>query len=131
MRHVTWVMVLVLAFQGSGMAVQTDTSAAAQQNASQQALKAKSEVQKRGVGKHSRVRVIEVGGIEIKGFISKISDDSFEVTDNKTGKVEVIPYRDVKKVKGPGLSKAENVVIGIGIGIAVLVALFYAIYPKT
>ena len=70
-------------------------------------------------------------GTEIKGYISKIEENSFDVTDRKSGKVVAISYVDVDKVRGPGLSKAADIVIGVGIVVGVVVVLIYALYPKT
>ena len=86
------------------------------QEASQSA-KVKAEVQRRGIGEKSRVKVRLRNKKEVKGYISKIEDASFEVTGKNTGRATTIPYADVEKVTGSGLSK------GAKIGIIVVVAL--------
>ena len=95
------------------------------------AAKIKAEVQKRGVGEKSRVRVELMNGVEEKAYISKIEESSFTVTDNKTGQTTTISYADVQKIRGPGLSKGAKIAIGVGVGVAVVVAVLGAIFAAT
>lgn len=60
----------------------------------------------------------------MKGYISKISDTSFEITD-KAGNPVNIRYSDVAKVKNPALSTRTKIAIGAGVG-AVVVLIAYA-----
>ena len=88
--------------------------------------KFKADIQKRAVGEKSRVRATLVNGVTVKGHISRIEEASFDVTDKKTGQTRTIPYQDVQKIQGPGLSTGAK--IGIGVGVAVVrVAIFFAI----
>ena len=57
-------------------------------------------------------------GPEVKGYISNIEETSFTVTDKKTGQTTTIPYADVRKIQGPGLSKGDKILIGVGVGVA-------------
>ena len=82
------------------------------------AAKVKTEVQKRGIGEKSRVKVRLRNKAEVKGYISKIEDASFDVTDKNTGRATTIPYADVEKVQGSGLSKGAK--IGVIVGAAVV-----------
>ncbi len=84
-----------------------------------QAAKVKAKVQKRGIGQNSRVKVKLANGAEVKGYISKIEETSFTVTDKKTGQTTTVPYADVQKIRGPGLSKGDKILIGVGVGVAV------------
>ena len=81
--------------------------------------KAKAEVQKRGIGEESRVKAKLVNGAEVKGFISRIEEASFVVTDTKTGQTTTIPHANVQKIQGPGLSKGGKIAIAVGVGAAV------------
>ena len=76
------------------------------------------EVQKRGIGAKSRVKVRLRNKAEVKGYISKIEDASLDVTDENTGRATTIPYADVEKVQGSGLSKGAK--IGVIVGAAVV-----------
>lgn len=61
----------------------------------------------------------------MKGYISKISDTSFEITD-KAGNPVNIRYSDVAKVKNPGLSRKAKIAIGAGVA-AVVVLIAFAV----
>ena len=84
----------------------------------------KAEVQKRGVNHKSQVRVSLVAGTEVKGFISKIEDTSFEVTDKNSRQATSIAYADVEKIKKSGLSKGTKVGVGLGVGVVIAVVVF-------
>ena len=89
----------------------------------------RTEVRRRGAGEKSRVKVSLRDGSEVKGYITKIDDSSFEVTDKKTGSSKSVAYIDARKVQGPGLS--SGVKIGIVVGVVGVVALIIAISYAT
>jgi hypothetical protein len=84
----------------------------------QSAEKIKAEVERRGTGEKSRVKVRLRDKTEVKGYISQIDASSFQVTEEKTGKVMTLAYVDVEKVGGRGMSRNTKTVIFIGVGIA-------------
>ena len=90
----------------------------------QLAEKARMEIQKRGVGEKSRVRIRLRDRTEVKGYISQIEETSFQVTDNKTGRASTITYDSVDRVKGGGLSRGSKIAIGVGVGAAIAVTVF-------
>lgn len=130
MKFVASVLTTVLFFQVSAFPLPSDSNPT-QIKQARQAAKVKAEVQRRGVGERSRVRVTLHDGSELKGYINKIEADSFRLTDPHNGKVETVLYTEVRKVKGPGLSKPAEVLIGVGLVAAVIGLIFLAIYPKT
>src|SRR5215813_8838748 len=75
----------------------------------------KAEVFKRGTGEKAKVKVKLRDGSEVRGYISKTNEDSFELRD-KSGKNVTIGYADVFSVGKLGLSKGAK--IGIGVGVA-------------
>jgi hypothetical protein len=97
----------------------------------QQVAKIKAQVQKRGAGEKSKVRVTLGNGTMVKGYISKIEESSFEVNGNKTGQATSISYSDVQKIQGPGLSTGAKVAIGVGVGLAVAAAVIGILYART
>ena len=113
MKRFTLLLVAVVVFNSVAV-----TQVAQPQDASQTA-KVKIEVQKRGIGDKSRIRVRLRDKAEVTGYISKIEDASFEVTDKSSGRATTIPYADVEKVQGSGLSKGAK--IGIIVGAAVVI----------
>ncbi len=82
-------------------------------------VQVKGDVQRRGMGEKSRVKVKLLSKAEVKGFISKIEDTSFDVTDKRTRQLTTIAYADVEKIQGTGLPTVAK--IGIVVGAAVLV----------
>ena len=92
-------------------------------NDARQTAKVKSEIAKRGTGEKARVTVKLSNGSEVKGFASQAGDNSFTLTDKKTGRQTEIAYSDVAKVKGRGLSTMAKVGIFTGIAVGVLAIL--------
>ena len=94
-------------------------------------VKVKDQVQKRGIGKKSRLKANLANGTEVKGYVSKIEETSFDVTE-KMGQTVTIAYADVQKIRGPGLSKGAKIGIGVAVGgLAFIVAgLYVRALPK-
>jgi hypothetical protein len=122
MRGLPLLLAVSLAVQ-SAVAAPTISQEAAQPPPQQtaQAAKVKAEVQKRGTREGYRVKVTLHDKSQQKGHISVINEDSFSLTDQKTGQVKTISYADVKSVRGSGLSDRTKVrialVVIVGIGI--------------
>jgi hypothetical protein len=116
MRTLSLLLVALLVFSSAGYAAQTAGTP--------QVAKIKAQVQKRGAGEKSRVRVTLGTGTMVKGYISKIEDATFDVNGGKTGQATSIFYTDVQKIQGPGLSTAAKVGIGVAVGVAVVAAVF-------
>jgi hypothetical protein len=95
------------------------------EDAAKVAAKCKQEVQKRGVGERWRVRAELAGGREVRGYISKIDDTFFEVTNKKTCQATTILYTDVQNVRGPGVPKGAKIAIVVGV-VAVVVVVVVA-----
>ena len=89
--------------------------------------KIKSNVAKRGIGEKARVTVKLTDGSRLKGYISQSGEDSFILSDSKTGQTRTLSYIDVAEVKKPGgLSLAAKLGIGAGIAVGAL-GLLYAL----
>jgi hypothetical protein len=133
-KTIALLLIVVVALDGMEFALETTPASAGSQTKTSEArqdAKAKAEVQKRGVGEKSRVRVSLRDGTEVKGYISKIEENSFEVTDRKSGKAVAISYTDVSKVKGPELSKPAQVLIVVGVFVGIVGGICLALIPKT
>lgn len=91
-----------------------------------QAAKVKTALQKRGVGEKSKVKVRLRTKEEIKGYISKIEDESFDLTDSKTGQATTIQFVNVERVQGPGLSTGAKIGITAGVAVAIVAIVFAA-----
>ncbi len=89
--------------------------------------KVKAAVAKRGTGKKARVTVKLQDGSKLKGYISQAADDSFTLTDAKTGQTRILTYGEVTEIKKQGgLSLGVKIAIGLGIAVGAL-ALLYGI----
>ncbi|SRR5712692_1578982 len=87
----------------------------------------KAEVHKRGIGEKARVKVTLHNKSQEKGYISRFEDTSFSITDKKTGQENSIPYADVERIQGGGLSKGAEIGIAVGAVVAVTALLIWAI----
>jgi len=85
------------------------------------AARIKADVIKRFTRKEERVKVKLRGGSEVKGRITQTSDNSFTLTDEKTGNHTDISYDDVLKLQGRGMSKTKKIAIATAIGVGVFV----------
>ena len=86
--------------------------------------KTKTEVVDRLNKKETRVKVKLRNGSEMKGRITQSGENSFTLTDEKTGSHSDIAYVDVTRVEGRGMSKKKKMFIAIGAGAAVFAAMF-------
>jgi len=126
MKSLSVFLAFVLALQSGAAARVMTTSSGSDDNQAQelpQTSSLKAEVQKRGTGEKSGVRVTLRNGIQLKGHVTKIEDTFFEVTDRK-GNVTHIPYAEAQKVQGPGLSKGAKIGIVAGVVVAITAIVF-------
>ena len=123
MKHFTLLLVAVLMFNSVAVVQATQAQEASQS-------KVKAEVQRRGIGEKSRVKVRLRNREEVKGYISKIEDASFDVTDKNTGRPTTILYVDVDKVQGSGLSKGAKIGIVVGVAVVVVVVVFAVAFSR-
>jgi hypothetical protein len=112
MKLLSFLLAALLVFSSAGYAAQTAGAA--------QASNIKAQVQKRGAGEKSKVRVTLGNGTVVKGYISKIDESSFDVNAAKTAQATSISYADVQKIQGPGLSRGAKIAIGVTVGVAVV-----------
>ena len=87
------------------------------------ASKAKREVEKRGAGERSRVRVTLRNQDEVKGYISQIDTDTFQVIGKKSGRVTTIAYQDVARIRGGGMSTGAKIAITAGVVAGAMIGL--------
>lgn len=97
------------------------TAKSKEEKQTQLALKVKAGISKLGVGQDARIEVKLQDKTRLAGYISEVKDDSFVITEAKTGAATSVAYGDVSNVKGHNLSTGAKVGIGVGIGIAIVV----------
>ena len=87
--------------------------------------KVKAGILKLGVGTDARVAITLRDRAKLAGFVTEANEESFIVTDPKTGAATTVAYADVTQVKGNNLGTGAKIAIGIGIGVgATLLVLF-------
>ena len=86
------------------------------------AEKVKTQIIKLGTGKESKVEVKLKDGTKLKGYVSQVNENSFIVTDEKTGTSTEVSYPQAKQVKGNNLSTGVKVTIALVVvfGLAIL-----------
>jgi len=92
-----------------------------EQSSEAEATKVKAEVIKRLSRKKERVKIKLRSGSQLKGRITQTGDNSFTVTDEKTGNRTDVGYADVLKLQGRGMSTGKKILIASAIGVGVLV----------
>jgi hypothetical protein len=101
------VAVLTLTFAGSGIAYGQAASA----NATKQKL------MELGISKHIKVK--EQDGSTVKGTLTAVNDDSFQIIPKDGGAPLAIAYSQVVKVARDGMPKAVKVAIWTVVGVVV------------
>jgi hypothetical protein len=120
-KQLTLLLVFALAFQNSAFAFPASDDA----QRSSQGSKVKTEIQKYDSTKKKQIKVTLRNGNEIKGFVSRSDDVSFDLTE-KSGHVSTLSYGEVNKVHGAGLSRGAKIGIVVA-GAVVVVAVVFAI----
>ena len=128
MKWLAWPLAVALAISCTNSASEGQVSAesvTAQTPEQKKAAKIKAEVARRGVGDKARVRVKFRDGHELKGYITRIEEDSFELQTDPD-KLDPLPpperlitisYADVAKIRG---SRTRAAAIGINVGETIL-----------
>ena len=114
---------LTTLFLAHALVLSTLGPAARAQSTINTETKAKTEVVDRLNKKETRVKVKLRNGSEVKGRITQTGENSFTLTDEKTGSRSDIVYADVLNVEGRGMSKTKKIAIGVGIGVGVFAAI--------
>jgi hypothetical protein len=89
------------------------------------AAKVKSEIAKLGVGKQARVAVKLRDKTKLSGYVSQAGEDSFVITDAKTGANTEVPYPSVMQAKGKNLSTGAIIAISVGVAVGVTLLVLY------
>lgn len=86
----------------------------------------KGTIAKLGMAKETRVEIRLKDKKKLAVYIREVGDESFEVTDLKTGASITVPYANVAQVRGRHFSNRADTIIytAIAIGIIVLAGIF-------
>lgn len=88
------------------------------------AERVKAGVARLGVGPEARVRVKLKDKTKLAGYVSKVGDDYFVVTDVQTGQASTVAYPDVAQVQGNNLSTKVKIVIVASVIAGVIIVLY-------
>ena len=109
----TLVVILIIALVGNSSNFgRTSALPETNQSSAGKSANAKAQVEQRGVGPTSRVKVRLRTHSEVKGYISAIDDTTFQVTDRKNGQVTTMTYDEVERVSGRYAQSRKNRYMG-------------------
>ena len=94
----------------------------------QLAAKVKAGIAKLGSGPDACVEVKLRNKNKLKVYVSQIGDESFAVSDAKTGATTEVPYSNVASVTGNNLPTGAKIAIGVGIGVGLTFLILYLVY---
>jgi hypothetical protein len=90
--------------------------------------KIKARIVKRGTGEKRRIQIIKRDRTKLKGYVSQINEDSFTLTDSKTGRNTVVDFAEVAEVKSGG---SKTLILGVTFGAIIVAAVVVtAIFAK-
>ena len=89
------------------------------------AAKVKAGVAKLGAGADTKISVKLRNKTKLKGYVSRIEEDAFFITDAKTGAETRVAYGDVTQAKGNNLSTGVIIAIAAGAAVGVTLLIIY------
>jgi hypothetical protein len=89
------------------------------------AAKVKAGVAKLGAGADTKISVKLRNKARLKGYVSRIEEDAFFITDAKTGAETRVAYSDVTQAKGNNLSTGAIIAIAAGVAVGVTLLIIY------
>lgn len=97
-------------------------SLSAQTKQDKKTVKVEEKLKKLGTGEKAKVKVKLYNATTYQGYLSATNDEDFVVID-KGGNPNTLRYSDVDKIGGKNLSTGAKIAIGVGIGLAVIIAI--------
>lgn len=107
----------------AALLILTNLSMIVAQQSDAVALDRRVKAQVNDLGAGAQVTVFLKDGTKVRGSISQILDDSFDLTINNETQSSIISYRDVEKVKRRGWTSGAKVGIGVAVGAGVIVTM--------
>lgn len=87
--------------------------------------KVKADIAKIGVGQDARIAVKLRDKTKLSGYVSQAGEESFVVTDLKTGVSTEVPYPNVTQARGKNLSTGAIIAISVGVAVGVTILVLY------
>jgi type II secretory pathway pseudopilin PulG len=89
--------------------------------------KVKANIHRLGTGEASRVKVVLRDKTKVEGYVSAAGDETFTVTDPKTGAATAVAYPQVRGVQGNNLSTGAKIAIGVGAAAAIVLLILWKV----
>ncbi|MDX2034531.1 MAG: hypothetical protein SF339_27905 [Blastocatellia bacterium] len=89
--------------------------------------KVKADIAKIGIGRDARIAVKLRDKTKLSGYVSQVGDESFVITDLKTGASTEVPYPNVTQARGKNLSTGAIIAISVGVAVGVTILVLYLI----
>jgi hypothetical protein len=89
--------------------------------------KVKDGVLKLGTGEKARIEVKLKDKTKLAGYVSEAKDESFMITNLKTGVATDVNYADVGQVKGNNLATGVKVAIWVGVAVAAAFVIWFLV----
>jgi hypothetical protein len=118
------VLALGLLFVGSPSAFAKSKA----EKAAEFAAKVKTEIAKLGTGPDARIEVKLRDKTKLKGYISKVGENSFAIADPDTNAETNVPYPNVTKATGANMSTGAKIAIGVLAGIGAVFLVLWLVY---
>ena len=126
LKKVCSLMLSALLLQAAAVPAFAATSA---EKEARRAEKVRAQLTKLGTGEDARVKLELCDKTKLEGYVSELGGESFVVT-NKAGVATTVAYPQVGKVKGHNLTTGEKIIIGVGIGAAIVLLLLWHEYSE-
>ena len=94
------------------------------------AEKVKQSVARLGTGEKAHIKVKLKDNTKVKGYVSRIGDDGFQVTDAKSGAQTQVTYVQVKQIEGKNFTTGEVIAISVGIAAGVVLVLGILVFTS-
>lgn len=123
-KKICSLMLSALLLQAAAIPAFAATSA---EKEAKRAEKVRTQLARLGTGQDARVKLELRDKTQLEGYISELGGESFVVT-NKAGVATTVAYPQVGKVKGHNLATGDKIVIGVGVGVAIVLLVIWHMY---
>ena len=115
---------LALAALVLNLTVGTAQAKSAAEREAKHAANVKQSIFKLGTGENALIKLQLRDNTKLEGYVSQAGDESFVVTNARTGVATTVAYPQVVKAKGHNLSTGAKIAIGVSIAVLLAVILF-------
>lgn len=125
------VHILVSALFLAFIAVPSVAAKSKEEKAAELAAKVKQGIAKLGTGQDAQISVKLRDKTKLAGYVSRVGEQSFFVTDMKTGAETEVAYPNVTKATGANMSTGAKIAIGVLAGLGVVFLVLWIAYAAS